>query len=172
MLAHGTSQVTLDHSPAFRERIDSSARRFARRLAAGEKIYGVTTGFGESCLNSVTEQYFNDLSLNLVQFHGCGTGALLRDEESAAVLAACLASLTGGWSAVRPVLLERLCDLPINDPAVHSQSRFGRGQRRPDAFVLRCCGLARRARSQLSRTPYGGGGSPAPGRSQADRTQT
>ena len=127
MLAHGTSLVALDNSPAFRERIDSSARRFARRLAAGEKIYGVTTGFGESCLNSITEQYFSDLSLNLVQFHGCGTGALLRDEESAAVLAACLASLTGGWSAVRPVLLERLCDL-LNQrilPCIPSQGSVG-----------------------------------------------
>lgn len=126
-LARGASRVTLDESPAFRERIDATANNFARRLAAGERVYGVTTGFGESCLNTVTEQYFTDLSLNLVQFHGCGTGALLSDEESAAVVAACLASLSGGWSAVRPVLLERLCDL-LNRrilPCIPSQGSVG-----------------------------------------------
>jgi histidine ammonia-lyase len=110
-LAHGTARVELDDGPEFRGRIDASARGFAQRLAAGQEIYGVTTGFGESCVNTVAEKYFADLSLNLVQFHGCGTGPLLTEEGSAAVLAACLASLAGGWSAVRPVLLERLCDL-------------------------------------------------------------
>ena len=126
-LAHGTTQVRLDPSPAFRERLDASAESFARRLAAGEAVYGVTTGFGESCVNSIAEEYFDDLSLNLVQFHGCGTGALLKDEESAAVLAACLASLAGGWSAVRPVLLERLCDLLNHHilPCIPSQGSVG-----------------------------------------------
>jgi histidine ammonia-lyase len=126
-LARGTVRVRLDDSSAFREQIDSSARSFARRLAAGEKIYGVTTGFGESCVNSVSKEYFTDLSLNLVQFHGCGTGPLLEDEEAGAVLAACLASLTGGWSAVRPVLLERFCDL-LNErvlPCIPCQGSVG-----------------------------------------------
>ena len=126
-LARGTASVRLENGSAFRERIDSSALSFARRLAAGERVYGVTTGFGESCLNSVSSEYFTDLSLNLVHFHGCGTGPLLTAEESGAVLAACLAALTGGWSAVRPVLIERLCDL-INErilPCIPCQGSVG-----------------------------------------------
>jgi histidine ammonia-lyase len=126
-LSQGTAQVMLDESTSFREQIETSARRFADRLASGERVYGVSTGFGESCENAVNEQYFNDLAVNLVHFHGCGTGALLTDEESAAVLAACLASLAGGWSAVRPVLLERLCDL-LNQrilPCIPSQGSVG-----------------------------------------------
>ncbi|MCA9688135.1 MAG: aromatic amino acid lyase, partial [Myxococcales bacterium] len=45
------------------------------------------------------------------RFHGCGTGRILDELESAAVVAVRLAALSGGWSGVRPVVLERLCDL-------------------------------------------------------------
>src|SRR5439155_25879934 len=41
----------------------------------------------------------------------CGTGRILDEEESAAVVVARLASLARGYSGVRPVVLERLCDL-------------------------------------------------------------
>lgn len=110
-LAQGRAQIKLDDRTEFRNQIEASARGFADRLASGERVYGVTTGFGESCLNQVSQQFFHDLPLNLVRFHGCGTGALLGEPESAAVLAVCLASLSSGWSAVRLVLLERLRDL-------------------------------------------------------------
>jgi histidine ammonia-lyase len=126
-LARGTSRIAFDSGTELHERIDANARKFARRLESGEKIYGVTTGFGESCLNSVPEGFLHDLSRNLVQFHGCGTGPMLSDEESAAVIAVCLASLTSGWSAVRPAVIERLCALLDHRilPCVPSQGSVG-----------------------------------------------
>ena len=45
-----------------------------------------------------------------MRFHGCGTGRILDETESAAVVAVRLASLARGYSGVRPLLLERLCD--------------------------------------------------------------
>ncbi|MGD2116138.1 MAG: aromatic amino acid ammonia-lyase, partial [Acidobacteriota bacterium] len=53
----------------------------------------------------------SQMPLNLIRFHGCGTGATLGEEASAAVLAAVLASLGNGWSAARPEVLQRLCEL-------------------------------------------------------------
>ncbi|MEE9384105.1 MAG: aromatic amino acid ammonia-lyase [Nannocystaceae bacterium] len=111
LLAKGRAQVVLDDEPEFRERIAGSRRALVHRLERGERVYGVTTGFGESCLTSVENGGVADLPHNLVRFHGCGTGALLTPNESAAVLAVRLASLVTGWSAVRMELLERLVDL-------------------------------------------------------------
>ena len=110
-LARGSACVRLDTGVEFRNLIAASAARFYERLAAGEKIYGVTTGFGESCLNDVPPAHIADLPDNLVRFHGCGVGAVLDDEQSAAVIAVCLAGLASGWAAVRLDVLERLADL-------------------------------------------------------------
>jgi histidine ammonia-lyase len=110
-LARGEARVELDPDPAVRQRLDGVASGFAQRLARGERVYGVTTGFGESCVNEVSGDHLEDLAVNLVRFHGCGVGALLTEEQAAAVLAASLASLSTGWSAVRVQVLERLCDL-------------------------------------------------------------
>jgi histidine ammonia-lyase len=110
-VARGHARVMLHDGAAFRNLIETSARRFAERLAGGERIYGVTTGFGESCLNEVPEQFVNEMPLNLVRFHGCGVGEMLKDEESAAALAVCLASLSSGWGAVRLEVLESLAQL-------------------------------------------------------------
>src|SRR5262249_56667438 len=45
------------------------------------------------------------------RMHGVGSGAVLTDEESAAVVSARLASLARGCSGVRPLVLERLAAL-------------------------------------------------------------
>jgi histidine ammonia-lyase len=111
LLATGAARAELDGDPAFRRRLAAGSERLAEHLAAGRQVYGVTTGFGESCLNPIASLHVADLPLNLVRFHGCGVGEILADEESAAVVASRLASLSSGWSAVRPLVLERLCDL-------------------------------------------------------------
>ena len=110
-LSSGEASIRIDDRREFRESIERSATQFAERLARGDRVYGVTTGFGESCLNAVPSEFVRELPLNLVRFHGCGTGDFLTDNESAAVMVVSLASLTSGWSAMRPVVIERLCDL-------------------------------------------------------------
>ncbi len=110
-LARGAAVPVLDPDPAVRGRIARTAAALERRLAAGETIYGVTTGFGESCQTSVTPAQAAALARNLVRFHGCGTGRALDDEAAAAVVAVRLATLVRGHSGVREILLERLCAL-------------------------------------------------------------
>lgn len=103
------ARVELSEDPDFRARLGAGAQALAARLAAGERVYGVTTGFGESCLTEVPDAHIADLPLNLMRFHGCGTGRIFDETETAAIVAARLASLVLGWSAVRPELIERLC---------------------------------------------------------------
>ncbi|MFO7562550.1 MAG: aromatic amino acid ammonia-lyase [Enhygromyxa sp.] len=110
-IADRGARVELSEDPGFRARLGAGAELLAGRLAAGERVYGVTTGFGESCLTVVPDEHVGDLPLNLLRFHGCGTGRMLDEVEAAAVVAARLGSLVSGWSAVRPALVERLCVL-------------------------------------------------------------
>ncbi len=105
---HG-ARVELSDEPEFRRRLAAGSEQLARRLAAGDRVYGVTTGFGESCLTTVPDAHVDELPRNLMRFHGCGTGRIFDEVEAAAIVAARLASLTLGWSAVRPALVERLC---------------------------------------------------------------
>lgn len=110
-LARGEVRPVLDPAPAVRDRIARTVASLDARLSRGEVIYGVTTGFGDSCETSVDAALALELPRNLVRFHGCGTGRALGDEEAAAVIAVRLATLARGHSAVRESLLERLCEL-------------------------------------------------------------
>ena len=111
LLARGEARPVLDPDPGLRRRIRATAEALERRLAAGETIYGVTTGFGESCQTPVAPELAAELAANLVRFHGCGTGGILDDEAAAAVVAVRLATLARGHSGVREALIERLCEL-------------------------------------------------------------
>jgi histidine ammonia-lyase len=111
LICRGDAEVALSDAPAFRARIDSGRRALATHLAASERIYGVTTGVGDSCANSMTGEQIDELPLNLFRFHGCGTGAALSVEESRAVVVARLSSLVTGYSGVRLALLEALVGL-------------------------------------------------------------
>lgn len=110
-LAEGRARALLDDGEEPRGRIRASVAALARRLGAGQPVYGVSTGFGESCTNRVSGHDVSALPLNLVRFHGCGTGVILSDVEAASVVAARIASLVRGHSAVREEVLEALCTL-------------------------------------------------------------
>ncbi|MGC4115643.1 MAG: aromatic amino acid ammonia-lyase [Myxococcales bacterium] len=110
-LALGRARPALDPSPELRSRIRKSHEQLLRLLGSAGDVYGVTTGFGDSCENAVPQDLALQLPRNLMRFHGCGTGRPLPELEAAAVLAVRLAALARGFSGVREVLLERLCEL-------------------------------------------------------------
>ncbi len=126
-LARGAAVPELDPDPAFRDRLRRSAEHVRRSVARGDRVYGVTTGFGDSCENEVGEGEAAAMAANLVRFHGCGTGQPLADEESAAVVVVRLATLAGGHSGVRVELLERLCALLAHGilPVIPSEGSVG-----------------------------------------------
>jgi len=109
-LAHGRAAAALDDDPAYRALLAAGPTTLTELLAKGRPVYGVSTGVGASVGNRIPERLQAELPENLVRFHGCGTGRLLDEVETAAVVAARLASLARGYSGVRPLLLERLCD--------------------------------------------------------------
>ncbi len=109
--ARGEVELVLDADPAYRERLSAGRAALERALQQRQPVYGVTTGVGSSVKNEIAERERGILPLNLLRFHGCGTGRLLGAEEATTVAVVRLISLARGFSAVRPEVLERLCDL-------------------------------------------------------------
>jgi histidine ammonia-lyase len=105
-LSSGVLQARLDDDAAARMR--QSAQVVRDLHSAGEAIYGVTTSVGASVDTAVPPEHASDLSLNIMHMHGCGTGRILDEQESAAVLVLRIASLAQGLSGVRPEIAERL----------------------------------------------------------------
>lgn len=110
-VATGAAEATLNADPAWLSRLEAGRAVLRGRLDGGGAVYGVSTGVGASVENEIPDHLQADLARNLFRFHGCGTGRALEPTEAAAVVAARLASLARGYSAVRPVVLEYLVAL-------------------------------------------------------------
>lgn len=126
-LARREAVAALSASPAFRGRIERGMAFLDRLLAEEGRIYGVTTGYGDSCGVEVPVAMADRLPPRLYTFHGCGLGRMLDADETRAVLAARLASLCQGYSAVSPALLEQLTALLANDvlPCIPAEGSVG-----------------------------------------------
>ena len=84
-IAEGRAGVALSSDPQVREALGAGARLLAERLAAGDRIYGVTTGFGESCLTTVPDAEVPSLLLNLLWIVLGGGLAIAFNERDARV---------------------------------------------------------------------------------------
>ena len=90
-------------------------------------IYGVTTGYGDSCLVEIPTHQVHELPLHLSRFHGCGLGQNLDLITARAVVVTRLCSLARGYSGVSLALLERLVWM-LNEniiPVIPSEGSVG-----------------------------------------------
>jgi histidine ammonia-lyase len=109
-LARGERRVALDDDPIYRQKLARARTIVERAESDGGTIYGVTTGVGACVGTPIPPDLRNELPVNLMRFHGCGTGRILGETEAAAVVAIRLITLAKGHSGVRAELLERLCE--------------------------------------------------------------
>jgi len=126
-LARRQSQACLGDDPAFTGRIQAGADFVARLLAEDGVVYGVTTGYGDSCTVAVPPALVAELPHHLYTYHGIGAGALLTPEQTRAVLGARLASLCQGLSGVSMDLLRQIETLLRHDilPLIPSEGSVG-----------------------------------------------
>lgn len=110
-VAEGRARAVLNPAPEWQARIHAGADFLDRLLAEEGLIYGVTTGYGDSCTVAIPPELVHELPTHLFRFHGCGMGEMLDVTSARAVLAVRLASLARGYSGVSLGLLERLTDL-------------------------------------------------------------
>ena len=126
-LARGTRRAELSRAPAFTSRIARGAAFVDRLLQEDGVIYGVTTGYGDSCTVVVPPELVPQLPHHLYTYHGCGAGRWLTPVETRAVLAARLASLAQGMSGVSVELLTQLEQLLVHDvlPLIPAEGSVG-----------------------------------------------
>lgn len=110
-VADGEMNIAVSDEPAWRAKMRASADFLQDLVNAGEPVYGVNTGYGESCHVRIPDRLIADMPLHLTRFHGCGFGRILGDQEALAVMTARAVSLAKGYSAIRLELLEHLVAL-------------------------------------------------------------
>jgi histidine ammonia-lyase/phenylalanine ammonia-lyase len=110
-----------------RQKISRSYKALQDMISAGTPIYGVTTGFGDSCTRYVQEDHAEQLQKNLIQYLSCGQGKNIPPEASRAMFAIRLNSLSQGISGVSLELIERMSLLLKHDilPVVPCEGSLG-----------------------------------------------
>jgi histidine ammonia-lyase len=103
--------VTVSRNRRWRRRLAESRAVLERGLAAGQAVYGVSTGVGNNSSRGVEAAHQAEFALSVMEQHGCGVGDPLSPVEGRAITFARLVSLAKGLSAVRPELIEALAAL-------------------------------------------------------------
>lgn len=92
------------------ERMRASVALKDSLLAQDLPIYGVTTGFGDSCVRQISQDKAHDLQRNLVLYHLNGVGPAAGEDVARATLLIRANALSRGPSAVRPEVVRTLAD--------------------------------------------------------------
>jgi histidine ammonia-lyase len=104
------------------------SRAVVERLASGDApVYAVNTGVGLLADVRVPPDELEQLQRNVVRSHACGVGEPLARAEVRAMMLIRANVLAKGFSGIRPIVAQRLCDL-LNlgvTPVVPSQGSVG-----------------------------------------------
>ncbi len=124
-VASGNAQVSL--APEAREKMLRS-RLVVEAAAAGAKpVYAVNTGVGKLADVRIAAGDLEQLQRNVVRSHACGVGEPLSEAETRAMMLIRANVLAKGFSGIRPLVAERICDL-LNrrvTPVVPSRGSVG-----------------------------------------------
>jgi histidine ammonia-lyase len=128
----GLYQVVHEHalveiSTAAREQMTASRKVIERLIQSDAAVYGVNTGFGKMASVRISREQIGELQLNLVRSHACGVGPPLNEPETRAMLALRANAIAKGFSGVRPVVAETLCEMLNKSvlPVIPSQGSVG-----------------------------------------------
>jgi histidine ammonia-lyase len=121
------ARTALSADPQFRARIRRGSDFLERLLREDGVVYGVTTGYGDSCTVVIPPELVPELPHHLFAYHGVGLGRILDAAETRAVLAARLQSLAQGVSGVSVELLDQLAAFIEHDvlPRIPAEGSVG-----------------------------------------------
>ena len=110
-----------------REVVDR-ARAVVEDIVASDKVaYAITTGVGQLSDVRIAGEQIRELQVNLVRSHAAGVGEPLSVGETRAMMLLRANSLAKGYSGVRAMVIDRLCEM-LNrgvTPFVPSQGSVG-----------------------------------------------
>ena len=126
-IAWQQASLELDTSQGFQKHINRGAAFLDSILDERGIIYGVTTGYGDSCSKKVHIKDYYDLPIHLTRFHRCGLGDHFNKETTRAILVTRLQSLAQGYSGVSFDLMQGLSNLIIHDilPLIPEEGSVG-----------------------------------------------
>jgi len=126
-IAEQKQALILSNDETFADRINKGADFIDSLLEEEGCVYGVTTGYGDSCTVSIPLQHVNELPRHLYTFHGCGLGKHFDSQQTRAILAVRLNSLAQGFSGVRYLLLQQITELLKQDilPLIPEEGSVG-----------------------------------------------
>ena len=120
-------EVKLCASAGFESKINAGAAFLDEALEKHGGIYGVTTGYGDSCTEKVNPEHYRQLPINLTRFHGCGMGDYFDSVTTRALMIVRLNTLAQGASGVSMDLLRCIEFFIQNDilPLVPQEGSVG-----------------------------------------------
>ena len=110
-----------------RQNVETARKAIEAVATGGEAIYGINTGFGSLSCQRIKPEGIREVQRNLLRSHAAGVGDSLPREVVRAMLLILAASLARAKSGVRPIVIERICDLLNHDitPMVPSRGSVG-----------------------------------------------
>ncbi|HWX94205.1 MAG TPA: histidine ammonia-lyase [Terriglobales bacterium] len=125
-------EMALDRRPVLldpdaRERVNA-ARAVVDTLVANDQVsYAITTGVGKLSDVRIAGDQIRELQINLVRSHAVGVGEPLSVAETRAMMLLRANSLSKGFSGVRGVVIDTICELLTRGvtPWVPSQGSVG-----------------------------------------------
>ncbi|MCG8570197.1 MAG: aromatic amino acid ammonia-lyase [Spirochaetes bacterium] len=106
LVAQKNLPINFPEDENFYHKIKQSREHLENFITHGYPIYGVTTGFGDSCDNQINYTKSEELQKSLINFHGIGVGNLFNQQECKAILLVRLNSNVKGYSAIRLEVVE------------------------------------------------------------------
>lgn len=102
------SDVQLQLAPESYATMQASFDTVQNKLAQGQTLYGINTGFGLLAKIKIPAAQHHQLQRNLVLSHAAGTGEYFSECTVALIIALKINSLARGYSGVRPLVIEYL----------------------------------------------------------------
>ncbi|WP_040394491.1 HAL/PAL/TAL family ammonia-lyase, partial [Catenovulum agarivorans] len=126
-IAFKSAPAKLSSDATFAKKIDAGVAFLDKLLKEEGHIYGVTTGYGDSCTVDVPLSLVEELPMHLTRFHGCGLGDFFDHEQGRAIVASRLVSLSQGYSGVSWDLLNLLVEMLNQDiiPVIPQEGSVG-----------------------------------------------
>jgi histidine ammonia-lyase len=120
-------EVKVELAPEARAKMSESRGYIEGRIATGEVMYGVNTGFGAFSSVRISDSEIEELQRNLIRSHSAGVGAPFTKQETRAIMFLRANALSRGHSGIRPAVVEKILEFLNNDviPVIPSQGSVG-----------------------------------------------
>jgi histidine ammonia-lyase len=120
-------QLKVELAPESRQKMKESRQYIEGRIATGEVMYGVNTGFGAFSSVRISDSEIEELQRNLIRSHSAGLGTPFSVEESRAILFLRANALVRGHSGIRDLVVDKIIEFlnAFVTPVIPSQGSVG-----------------------------------------------